>query len=89
MRCWCGDIFLTSQSVVNIIYARNVIKLPFISESYCFGFLLKINGNSGTDKVTVYRYKVTVILSQSYRFCEKVTVVMKLTVSLGRKSPFL
>jgi len=82
----CGDIFLTSQSVVNIIYARNVIKLPFISESYCFGFLLEINGNSGTDKVTVYRYKVTVILSQSYRLCKK--VVMKVTVCPGRKLPF-
>ena len=29
-----------------------VIKLPFISDSYRYGFLLKINGNSGTNKVT-------------------------------------
>ena len=42
-------------------------KLPFISESYRLGFLLKINGNFGADKVSVYRYKVTV-------FCRKVTV---------------
>ena len=53
-----------------------VIKLPFISESYRFGFLLKINGNFGTDKVSVYRYKVTVF------FCRKVTVCP------GRKLPF-
>ena len=41
---------------------------------------MKINGNFGTDKVTV-------LLSQSYYFCEKVTVVMKITVCLGRKLP--
>ena len=51
-----------------------VIKLPFISESYRFGFSKKINGNFDTDKVTVYWHKVTVFSSQSYRFCEKVTV---------------
>ena len=42
--------------------------------------MLKINGSFGTDKVTV-------LLSQSYYFCEKVTVVMKITVCLGRKLP--
>ena len=44
--------------------------------------MLKINGSFGTDKVTV-------LLSQSYYFCEKVTVVMKITVCLGRKLPFI
>ena len=58
-----------------------VIKLPFIFDSYRYGFLLKINGNSGTDKVSVYRYKVTV-------FCRKVTVVMKVNVCPGTKLPF-
>ena len=65
-----------------------VIKLPFISESYRFGFSKKINGNFDTDKVTVYWHKVTVFSSQSYRFCEKVTVVMKVTVFVGRKLTF-
>ena len=40
-----------------------VIKLPFISENYRFGFSWKINGNFDTDKVTVYWYKVTVFSS--------------------------
>ena len=49
------------------IHEEPGIKLPFISENYRLGFLLKINGNFGTDKVSVYRYKVTVFLSKSYR----------------------
>ena len=36
-----------------------VIKLPFISESYRFGFIMKINGLFATDKVPVVM-KVTV-----------------------------
>ena len=65
-----------------------VIKLPFISESYRFGFLLKINGNFGTDKVTVYRYKVTVLLSQFNLslLCHVTFIVLSFSV---RKLPFV
>ena len=42
---------------------------------------MKLNGNFGMDKVTVF-------LSETYSFSEKVTVVMKVTVCPRRKSPF-
>ena len=58
------------NSVGRKIARESGIKSPFIFESYRFGFLVKINGNFGTDKVTVYRYKVTV-------FCRKVTVFVE------------
>ena len=50
-------------------------KLPFfISESYHFGFMLKINGNFATDGVTVYQYKVSVFCPQpaiNFTPCQK------------------
>ena len=59
-----------------------IIKLPFfISESYRFGFMLKINGNFDTERVTVYRYKESV-------FCRKVTVSTRM-LPLWWESPFV
>ena len=53
--------------IIYLISADNrffVIKLPLISESYRFGFIMKINGNFATDKVTVYRFKTTVFVAK-------------------------
>ena len=68
------------NSVGRKIARESGIKSPLIFESYRFGFLVKINGNFGTDKVTVYRYKVTVFCRKVTVSVEKVTAVMEVTV---------